>query len=145
MTNKKYKTVHDEGTLRALEAIDRLDKTGSIFWDEQRTDLIKFSEKREKEAILLARNMKGIELEKIGKVDEAIELYEKNIEENFEGNHPYDRLSTIYRKNKDILNEIRVLEKAIYVFENIVYAQRGDRLPKLEKFRTRLEKAKKLL
>ena len=93
----------------------------------------------------LERNLKGIEFEKLGKVDEAVELYEKNIEENFEGNHPYDRLATIYRKKKDISNEIRVLEKAIYVFENIVYSQRGDRLPKLERFKTRLEKVRKLL
>lgn len=93
----------------------------------------------------LERNLKGIELEKLGKVDEAVELYEKNIEENFEGNHPYDRLATIYRKNRDIGKEIRVLEKAIYVFENIVYSQRSDRLPKLERFKTRLEKARKFL
>lgn len=92
----------------------------------------------------LERNLKGIELEKLGKVNEAIELYEKNIEENFDGNHPYDRLATIYRKNKDFKNEIRVLEKAIYVFENIVYSKRGDRLPKLEKFKSRLEKAQSL-
>jgi tetratricopeptide (TPR) repeat protein len=93
----------------------------------------------------LDRNLKGIEFEKLGKVAEAIELYEKNIENNFEGNHPYDRLAIIYRKNKDIINEIRVLEKAIYVFENIVYLQRGDRLPKLGRFKIRLEQAKLLL
>lgn len=95
--------------------------------------------------IQLERNQKGIELEKLGKVDEAIELYEKNIEDNFEGNHPYDRLTTIYRKNKNIRDEIRVLEKAIYVFENIVYIKRSDRLPKLERFKNRLKKAKKFL
>jgi tetratricopeptide (TPR) repeat protein len=93
----------------------------------------------------LDRNLKGIEFEKLGKVAEAIELYEKNIEDNFEGNHPYDRLAIIYRKNKDIINEIRVLEKAIYVFEDIVYIQRSDRLPKLGRFKIRLEQAKLLL
>lgn len=90
-------------------------------------------------------NLKGIELEKLNEIDQSIELYEKNIEENFEGNHPYDRLAIIYRKKKDIINDIRVLEKAIYVFENIVFSQRGDRLPKLERFKARLEKARKLL
>ena len=93
----------------------------------------------------LERNLKGIELEKLNEIDQSLELYEKNIEENFEGNHPYDRLAIIYRKKKDIFNEIRVLEKAIYVFENIVFSQRGDRLPKLERFKARLEKARKLL
>jgi len=90
------------------------------------------------------RNLKGIELEKAGRVDEAIALYELNIEENFEGNHPYDRLATIHRKRNQIDSEIRVLEKAILVFENIVYKQRSDRLPKLGKFKGRLERAKEL-
>lgn len=90
------------------------------------------------------RNLKGIQLEKEGKIDEAITLYEKNIKENFIGNHPYDRLAIIYRKRKQIDDEIRVLQKAIWVFENIVYVGRGDRLPKLQKFKKRLEKAKKL-
>ena len=88
------------------------------------------------------RNLEGIEFEKLGLIAEAIKLYEKNIETNFDGNHPYDRLAEIYRKEKDLLNEIRVLEKAIYVFENIVYSKRGDRLPKLERFKNRLEQAK---
>jgi tetratricopeptide (TPR) repeat protein len=93
----------------------------------------------------LERNLKGIELEKLGKVDEAIEQYERNIEENFDGNHPYDRLSMIYRKKKDIINEIRVLVKAIYVFENIVYSKRSDRLPKLNRFKDRLKKVRSLI
>ena len=90
------------------------------------------------------RNLKGIQLEKDGQVDEAIKLYERNIEENFEGNHPYDRLAIIYRKRNQIGDEIRVLEKAIWVFENVVYKERGDRLPKLQKFEKRLERARKL-
>jgi len=89
------------------------------------------------------RNLKGIQLEKDNKKDEAVELYEANINENFEGNHPYDRLATIYRKQNKIEDEIRVLEKAIWVFENLVYRERIDRLPKLEKFRKRLEVVKK--
>lgn len=38
--------------------------------------------------IQLERNLKGIKLEKLNEIDQAIELYEKNVEENFEGNHP---------------------------------------------------------
>lgn len=90
------------------------------------------------------RNLKGIQLEKDGQVDEAIKLYERNIEENFEGNHPYDRLAIIYRKRNEIGDEIRVLGKAIWVFENVVHKERGDRLPKLQKFEKRLERARKL-
>lgn len=90
------------------------------------------------------RNLKGIGLEKAKKVDDAIKLYEENVKENFEGSHPYNRLAIIYRKRKEIDNEIKVLEKAVWVFENIVYKGRSDRLPKLVKFKKRLEKAKKL-
>jgi len=92
----------------------------------------------------LERNLKGIELEKAGKVDEAIRLYEQNIEENFIGNYPYDRLAIIYRKRESLDEEIRVLEKAVWVFENIVSKIRSDRIPKLERFKKRLEKARTL-
>ena len=90
------------------------------------------------------RNLKGIELEKDGKVDQAIILYERNINENFVGNHPYDRLAIIYRKRKQFDDEVRVLEKAIGVFEKIVSEGRQDGPPKLERFKERLEKAQKL-
>ena len=91
-----------------------------------------------------ARNLQGIELEKSGQVDEAIHLYEENVKEKFEGSHPYKRLAIIYRKRKQIDDEIRVLEKAIWVFENVVYQERADRLPKLDKFKKRLAKARPL-
>lgn len=88
------------------------------------------------------RNLKGIEYEKIGKISLAIELYEKNISENFGGNHPYDRLSIIYRRQKDYANEIRVLHKAIEVFSYLIKStQRVDLKPKLDKFKKRKEKA----
>ncbi len=92
---------------------------------------------------LLNRNLKGRELEKEFKIDEAIELYEKNIKEEFDGNYPYERLAIIYSKKGLLEDEIRVLEKAVWVFENIVYKGRSDRLPKLYRFKKRLEKANK--
>jgi tetratricopeptide (TPR) repeat protein len=87
------------------------------------------------------RNLEGIKLEKEGKTDKAISLYEKNLEENFEGSHPYNRLAIIYRKRGQIDEEIRVLEKAVYLYENVVYKDRVDRLVKLDKFKDRLIKA----
>jgi len=92
---------------------------------------------------LLNRNLKGRELEKEFKIDEAIELYEKNIKEEFDGNYPYERLAIIYSKKGLLEDEIRVLEKAVWVFENIVYKGRSDRFPKLDRFNKRLEKANK--
>ncbi|MGD8305917.1 MAG: tetratricopeptide repeat protein [Ignavibacteria bacterium] len=86
----------------------------------------------------------AIEFEKEGKVDKAIELYENIIASNFDGNHPYDRLAVIYRKRGQINDEIRVLNKAIWVFKNVASNKRMDRIPKLEKFQNRLNKAIKL-
>jgi tetratricopeptide (TPR) repeat protein len=96
--------------------------------------------KMDKFDVQVERNLKGIDLEKQGKLEEAIRLYEQNINENFIGSHPYMRLAIIYRKRKQPLDEIRVLKKAIWVFENIVYYPRSDRLPKLKKFKERLNK-----
>ena len=88
------------------------------------------------------RNIKGIKHEKDGEIDLAIKIYEKNITENFEGNHPYDRLAIIYRKQKDYKNEIKVLNKAIEVFSNLMTSsKRLDIEPKLNKFKNRLKKA----
>jgi len=89
------------------------------------------------------RNLKGIELEKEGKIDKAMKLYEKNIEEEFDGSHPYTRLAIIYSKKGLLDDEIRVLKKAVWVFDNVVYKERGDRSQMLDKFKKRLEKANK--
>lgn len=89
------------------------------------------------------RNLKGYKLEKEGDIEGAINLYEANISEEFDGNGPYDRLRIIYNKLNRNDDVIRVLEQAIYVFDKKVDKERGDRLPKLEKFKEQLEKAKK--
>jgi tetratricopeptide (TPR) repeat protein len=91
--------------------------------------------------IQVDRNLDGIEFEKKGELKKAIRLYEKNIEEDFEGSHPYDRLAIIYRKRGEYEKEIRVLRKAIFVFENKIHSRRSDREPKLQQFRERLDKA----
>lgn len=87
------------------------------------------------------RNLEGIEFEKKGEIEKAIRIYEKNVEEDFEGSHPYERLAIIYRKTGEYKEEIRVLRKSIFVFENKVHSGRMDRKPKLLKFQERLDKA----
>lgn len=89
------------------------------------------------------RNLTGKEFEKNGQVDKAVKLYEENIKERFEGNHPYDRLAIIYKKQGRIDDEIRVLKQAIAVFEEVVERGRGDGPPKLQKFKERLGKAQR--
>lgn len=91
------------------------------------------------------RNIKGTELEKEGYIDNAIEFYELNIKDGFEGNHPYDRLAIIYRKRKQYTEEIRVLERGIEVFSKLEkISPRMDVDPKLNKFKERLLKAQEL-
>lgn len=86
------------------------------------------------------RNLKGKELEKESRIEEAKKLYLKNVEESFDGSHPYDRLAILYRKEKDYKNEIKILEKAIKVYSNNKTSSNSQLL----KFKERLEKAKKL-
>jgi len=92
---------------------------------------------------MVDNNLKGKEFEKNNEIDKAIELYEYNIDKGFDGNHPYDRLAIIYRKRKDFTNEIRVLKRAIEIFEKLP-SLRADVSPKSEKFQNRLVKAEEL-
>ncbi|MGN0149186.1 MAG: hypothetical protein ACI4C7_02930 [Clostridia bacterium] len=70
----------------------------------------------------------------------AIKLYEKNLSEDFGGSYPYKRLAVIYHKRKEYDEEKRVLEHAIWVFENKVTKRRPDREKKLQQFKDRLSK-----
>ena len=90
------------------------------------------------------RNLMGKRLEKEGKVLKAKALYEANISEDFQGSFPYRRLAILYRKRKSIEEEIRVLEKAVSVFQSLNGTGREDIHPKLIEFQERLEKAKLL-
>ena len=88
------------------------------------------------------RNLMGKRLEKKGKILEAKALYEANISEGFEGSFPYRRLAIIYRKEKSKADEIRVLNKAVAVFDSLVTSAGKDVEPKLKEFREALRKAK---
>lgn len=88
------------------------------------------------------RNILGKAYEKQGRLDDAIRLYEKNINSEFEGDHPYERLRIIYSRQKRYDDVVRVLEQAIKVFRDKVYEPRSDRLPKLARFEEELVKVK---
>lgn len=88
---------------------------------------------------------KGSNFEYDKNIDKAIEFFEKAIALDCDGNYPYDRLAILYRKKKDYENEIRVLTKAIEVFEFLgKVSPRTDIYPKLDKFKERLSKAEHL-
>ena len=79
--------------------------------------------------------------EKGDDVAAAAIVYEYLILNNFDGNFPYDRLVIIYKKQNKHSEVIRVLEKAVWVFENVVDKNRADRTKKLSKYKAELEKA----
>ena len=97
----------------------------------------------DKEERNVTDNLKGIEYEKSGDVEKAIELYERVVSRKFDGSHPYDRLSILYRKQGNYEAEEAVLKKAISVFSKVAESGRCDGPEKLERFQTRLNKLHK--
>ncbi len=63
--------------------------------------------------VMVDRNLLGQALEKVGRGDEAIALYEANVVDQFNGSHPYERLRIIYEKRNDVAKALRVCR--IYV------------------------------
>ncbi len=83
--------------------------------------------------IMAERNLKGIELEKIGDLEGAKSLYEQNVKDGFNGLHPYERLIIIYHKQKEHSKELKILEMATQLF------------PEENRFKRRLLRTKGLL
>ena len=101
----------------------------------------RLADKKKKERLLkncAERNTRGQELEKEGKISQAIAIYEKNIEgECYPAAHAFDRLMILYRKQQDYDNEIRVINRAIEVL--------CPRYPALkDQYEKRLQKANAL-
>lgn len=62
-------------------------------------------------------NNEGIALEKAGKIEEAISIYEDCISIGYPAAHSYERLMILYRKAKDFKNEIRIIKIALKVYK----------------------------
>ena len=90
------------------------------------------------------RNLRGGALEREGHVENAVEFYQANVRDGFEGSFPYDRLAVIFRKRGDLASEIMVLKLAIEVFSRLRDSPRLDIAPKLAHFTTRLLAAERL-
>lgn len=65
------------------------------------------------EQIVVSRNVTGIVHEKAGHIAEAVELYEANVADRFDGSHPYERLRVIYTREGKLEDAIRVCEAYI--------------------------------
>lgn len=59
------------------------------------------------------RNAIGEQKESEGKFDDAIRLYEANVDESANTLFPYERLAILYKRKRDELNEQRIIKKAI--------------------------------
>lgn len=82
---------------------------------EQKIQRWKEEEKIFSEAV--RNNNEGRELERQGKIDEAIKCYEASIATGKLTIVPHERLRIVYRKRKDKENEIMVLKRAVAMFE----------------------------
>lgn len=111
----------DEETYFNLE--EYLDKKGKKYivvkkkkWQEAVAEMTMRKEKEREEALTASINNEGIALEKDGNEDEAILVYEKNITRKCTARHSYDRLLVLYRKRKDVENELRIAKLANSIF-----------------------------
>ncbi len=59
------------------------------------------------------RNAIGEQKESEGKFEDAIRVYEANVDEGANTLFPYERLAILYKRKKDAINEQRIIKKAI--------------------------------
>ena len=90
------------------------------------------------------RNVAGLEAEQRGDWDAAVALYETNLAEDFPGDWPYSRLALHYGRRGEPAEVVRVLERAVAVFEALPRSH-PDRTTRLRVFRERLKEARRAL
>jgi tetratricopeptide (TPR) repeat protein len=62
---------------------------------------------------LVKRFLRGQNLEQVGRLEEAVELYESAVEAGFDSTGPYDRLIAIYSHRAQHAEVVRVAERAL--------------------------------
>lgn len=120
-SSKKFSTVKSRTELanekvKEIEAmmdkypIIEVENFSNFSYDVQRETnkiMIQFYDK------LASINAEGQELEKDGKINEAIQIYKKAVEMETDTPFTYKRLAILYRKEKDIKREKSILKLAI--------------------------------
>ena len=101
-------------------------------------------DEREQVRAQTARNVAGLEHEQRGEWDEAVALYETDLAEGFRGDWPYSRLVVLYGKRGEPAEVVRVLERAVEVFQAMPRSA-PERAPRLKVFRQRLMEARRAL
>jgi hypothetical protein len=79
--------------------------------------------------VLVERNNLGSELERRGEIDQAIQLYEANIADCFNGTHPYERLRILYTRQGRYSDAVRVCES---YFKMLDILDKPCALPKMQ-------------
>ena len=100
---------------------------------------------RERLARMTARNLEGLELERGGRLEEALAVYELNVAEGFEGDWPYGRLVAAYERSGQLERAAAVLERAIEVFSASRRRTAADRRATLRVFKGRLREVKRAM
>lgn len=133
--DKMMSCVAEEVFWRSQDALWNNKKYVEVSEQEYRTIMERYKKKQLDERRLsecVELNNKGIELEKNGETDAAIEVYEKNIKPGcWPARHSFDRLLVLYRKRKDYTNELRVCKAAIELFDGEVKYK--ERMVKINK------------
>lgn len=133
--DKMMSCVPEEVFWRSQDALWNNKKYVEVSEQEYRTIMERYKKKQLDERRLsecVELNNKGIELEKNGETDAAIEVYEKNIKPGcWPARHSFDRLLVLYRKRKDYTNELRVCKAAIELFDGEVKYK--ERMAKINK------------
>lgn len=126
----------------ALGNINEVIILKNIYEDAQKKlgDYNKFNEDLNETA---TNNNLGIEAEKDGNIDKAIQHYEKNIIVGYPATHSYERLMKIYRRRRQYKDELRIIDTAIDVFsiENEKRFMKARDNPKNEKYLNQLYEA----
>ena len=92
---------------------------------------------RTKEDVMVDRNVDGIALEKKNDIQGAVQLYELNVRDKFDGSHPYERLRIIYSGQERWLDAIRVCEAYIKHGQKADLTLKAKMLQKIQQYRLR--------
>ena len=75
---------------------------------------------------LVERNEQGTLHEKLREVNLAIRVYEKNVEDLFDDEHPYERLRLIYSMREQFQDALRVCERFVFMADTLIGMQIPD-------------------
>ena len=107
--------IHKQAIKQAKQTQTQLKPSSPNFYQvnaifSAQLDWAKFINEQQEELqhIMVNRNNRGRQLEQKGNIGKAIQLYETNIQDRFNGTHPYNRLRIIYTKQQHYQDAIRV-------------------------------------